>query len=77
MDARVLADTPLPAGYEPDALYLRRWLLDLRLRLDALPHERERLLKEKLYEFTRPAAGKQRPVYHRSNTHLLVAAGGK
>jgi hypothetical protein len=59
MDARVLADTPLPAGYEPDALYLRRWLLDLRLRLDALPHERRLMLERKIYGFGRGGRAKR------------------
>lgn len=48
---KVSAPDALPSGYSENALYLRRWLLDLRLRLDALPLERQRLLERKIYEF--------------------------
>ena len=71
-------ETPLPPGYTPEVLFLRRWLLDLRLRVRANPQERQLLLERKVREFA--SAGK-RPVSlgirHGSvagNAYLLVNA---
>ena len=44
-------ETPLPLGYETAALFLRRWLLDLRLRVDAMPLERQKSLEARIRDF--------------------------
>jgi hypothetical protein len=44
-------DASLPSGYSPAALFLRRWMLDMRLRVAGVPLERARLLEGKIREF--------------------------
>jgi len=51
MDLYSLADTPLPEGYSQNAMVVRRFLLDLRLRLDRLPLDRKLMLERKINEF--------------------------
>ena len=71
-------ETPLPPGYTPEVLFLRRWLLDLRLRVRANPQERQLLLERKVREFA--SAGKRGPslgIRHGSvagNAYLLANA---
>jgi hypothetical protein len=50
ISAEIIASTTLPTGYERYELYLRRYLLDLRLHLRSIPKERENLLKRWMYE---------------------------
>ena len=45
-----LLNTPLPAGYEAPALFLRCWLLDLRLRVATIPQERQAMLEKTIYD---------------------------
>jgi hypothetical protein len=75
-----LAATPLPEGYSSEALYLRRWVLDLQLHLAALPLERQRMLERKIYGFHfhgKKVAGANSPGTSRaSNAHLLAHAVG-
>lgn len=72
MSIESLAKTPLPVGYDKSAVYLRRWLLDLRLRLNAVPTERKRMLEARLYEFN----GRKRfdPNGRRSEPYCLAKA---
>jgi hypothetical protein len=73
-----IANTLPPDGYSESALYLRRWLLDLKLRLAAIPAERQRMLERTLYEFN--SNGKSGytssgvPTRVRSNAYLLARA---
>lgn len=72
-----LLNTPLPLDYTDSSLFLRRWLLDLQLRVDSVPLERQKMLERKVYEFT---AGKRarshdkngNATYHASRAYLLA-----
>jgi hypothetical protein len=66
----------LPAGYSEEALYLRRWILDLRLRLAAIPLERQRMLERTIYEFSNSSANKRPGDNRKSNAYLLARAVG-
>ena len=67
-------ETPLPTGYSTAALLLRRWLLNIRLKVNAMPYERQLMLERKLNEFH--SHGKSGIVNgSRANTcHLLAKA---
>jgi len=68
-----IASTALPKGYDSSALYLRRWLLDLRSRIKQLPLERQRQLDAKINEYypNRYAADRTNRT---TNLHLLARA---
>jgi hypothetical protein len=47
---RQLAATPLPVGFDDGALYLRRWLLDLREQVKANDVEKHRMLRQAIHQ---------------------------
>lgn len=51
----IIWDTPLPKGYSDEAIYLRRWILDNRLRLICLENERKAALEAALIHICRKA----------------------
>jgi hypothetical protein len=73
MNYEILALTPVPAGYEESEIYLRRWILDLRLRVRAIPKEREILLEHWVHNALNGTA-KERRKYVTGTTSSLVAA---
>lgn len=44
-----LLNTPKPEGFDTKALYLRRWLLDLQLEVNAAQAARHRQLRDALH----------------------------
>lgn len=49
----MLLETKLPKGYEPWEMYLRKWLLDHRLRMKAQPMERDKKLRALIKSYTK------------------------
>ena len=76
----LLLQTPLPVGYSTAALVLRRFLLDLQLRCDAIPTERKRMLERKVYELTGSVPVRDKngnATYSKSNAAALAKAASR
>lgn len=66
-------ETELPKGYGREAMYLRKWLLDLRAKVKASPLRRENMLRAAISEYC-PDIGRKQfgPGSKAGNIDLLV-----